>query len=174
MTFKRGELFGRLEDIKDLLELKGGSKFIYAVVKNIDKLEREYNLMMKANKAVDGMDKFNIERIELVKKHSLLNENGKPKTVRDQQGRTHYEPDPAQSKELDVGFTKLKKKFNKEITAEEARTKEYNEVFLEEEIGIEFHMLEMESWPETLSVKQGRSLVSMTNEPADEPKKGKK
>jgi len=128
---------------------KANPKFPYALSKNKGKLQPIINeIREKGRPPIENDDykKFDDERLELCKEMSEKDKDGNPVV------------DKGEYKVKDIeDFNKkieaLKKKHKSAIEKEDDRKKEYDK-FIEEEIEVEFHKINLDLCPENLSVDQ--------------------
>lgn len=133
-------------NLRTLGELKG-VKFAYGITKNINKLKPEIEALDKALEPTKEFQEFDKKRVELVKKHSRVDENGKPILKED----NNY--DVVNMGLFEKEFEELKKENQEVWDARLAQIEEFNKL-LDEEINIEFYKIKLENVPENISTAQ--------------------
>ena len=132
-----------------------GVKFSYAVAKNIGRIEshlKELELAIKPDQEYEQYDKL---RVQIVEKHADKDENGVPIIEGNQ-----YKVDEEKIKqEIDD----LNDKYADAIKYRERQMDEFQKM-LNEDVGIEIHMIDKESLPDDISVEQMRIVEFMLND----------
>jgi len=139
-----------------------GFKFVYAVAKNLDILNREIKIIQETFKFSKDFQKYDLERVELAKKFSKKDKDGKDVVVNN---AFVLEDEKGFRKELEI----LKKSNKKVIEIREKQVEDLNKL-LEEESNIKLHKIQKEDIPENITGSQLFNILSIINE---EKKNGK-
>lgn len=144
------ELFNALTKIKDLI----GIKFNYAIAKNIATLKPEIEAIQRSYEATEDFNKYEIERVELAKKHSKKGDNDEPLLINGNQF------DIEDLKAFQTEFNELKEKHKEVITIREKQLKEVEE-FLLKESNIELHKIKMEDIPKEIKTEDMAAIYCL-------------
>lgn len=149
---KNKELIELYNSLSGITGLKG-VQFNYAVSRNISKIKPEIESLQKSVDQSEEYKKFDLERIELVKKLAKKDEKGEPILM----GNSYDVEDIAEfTKEFDI-----LKSLNKDvIDIREKQLEEFN-TLLEQENPIELYKIKLNSIPEEITTEQMKSLSSL-------------
>lgn len=144
-----GNVLPSLEKIK-------GAKFHYALLKNIDLLQKELNLIQTKAKPSDSFTEYEKARVALCEKHAGKNDKGEPNKRDIGNGQTEYAID-TESEAWKNDIDKLKAEHQTAITERDEQIKQYNDM-LDLDADIKFHLLSLEDIPNEVDGEQMRAL----------------
>ena len=145
--------------LSQALQLVGnltGIKFVYGVVKNMNILKPEIELLQKTIEASDKFIEYDTKRIELAKKYSSKDEKGNPMV---QENEFVISDRAGFDKEIE----KLKKEYKKVLDIREEQLKQYREL-LEENADIKLHMINFEDVPVNITSAQLSGIFCLIKE----------
>lgn len=133
-----------------------GVKFTYAIAKNLSLLKSDIEALQKSLEPTEEYQKFDKERMELVKKYAQKDEKGNPVV----QGTQYVLED---EKAFDKGFEALKKK-NSELVKERSKQLiEYQEL-LKTESTVVLHKVNLNDCPKELNAAQMHGILPIIEE----------
>lgn len=143
------ELYNNLHQIKNLK----GSKFNYAIAKNINILKPEVEAIQETAKPRESFVEYDTARIELCKKHAKKDEQGEAVM---KGGDFDIEDMKAFDKEL----KKLQETHKQALDDRETQMKELD-ALLKEESPIELHKITLSDIPEDITTVQMNSIFTI-------------
>jgi len=154
---KREEIFEASQGFNTLGQVEGNRKFYYAVAKNVTTFESKVKEMtVKRNEHLKGYDEFEKERLEKIQDFIKKDKDGKVEVIG---GQTSF--DESKREDWDKELKKLNKKHNGAWDLEQDRVKEFNDVYMKEEVEIEIHKIKEEDSPEKMKPNQAKYLLLM-------------
>ena len=166
---KNGELLNLYKALDQLGNLSG-VKFAYGVSKNISLIKPEIELLEKALLPSNEYKKFDDERIELVKKFTKKDKDGKPVMIRDLVKGESYDIEEGKQAELDKEFEVLKKANQKVYDLRQKQIEEYLEL-LKVESQIKLHKIMLSDVPKEITVRQMHGLSEIITDEIVSPYK---
>lgn len=150
------EITQRLGSVLPTLEKLKGAKFHYALLKNIDLLQKEIELLQTKSKPNEKFTAYEKVRVELCEAFCAKDEKGECKKRDLGGGQLEYDIDTTSEAWL-TAIGDLKNN-NKEIIAErEQQINEFNEL-LDIESVVQFHKIKIEDLPSDINGEQMASL----------------
>ena len=151
------EISEATQGFASLGQVEGTRKFYYAVAKNATRFEREVKKMTKErNEHLVGFEEFEKERQGKMQDFLKKDEKGKLVVVN---GQPTF--DDNKLEEWEKEFAKIDKKHKGAWGLEQDRIKEFNEVYMQEEVEIEVHKIKEEDSPEKMKPSQAKYLLLM-------------
>ena len=150
------EVAQRIGNVLPSLEKIKGAKFHYALLKNIDLLQKEITLLQTKAKPSDKFTEYEKLRVSLCEEHSTKNEKGEPNKRDLGSGQFEYDIDTEAQTWKDA-IEKLKTDNKDVITERDEQIKDYN-AMLDVESVIEFHLLKLEDIPNDVDGEQMQAL----------------
>ena len=131
-----------------------GIKFCYGVMKNSKQIMPELEALATGLKHSKRFKEYNEKRLELCEKMAKKDENGKPiKVPLPEQGRGAMTYVFTSQVEFDKELDKLREEYKGELEERKKLVEEY-EVALDEEIDMDYYMIEFSDVPENITSKQ--------------------
>ncbi len=150
------EIAQRISTVLPSLDKIKGAKFHYALLKNIDILQKELDLLQTKSKPSEKFTQYEQLRVALCEQYAAKDENGVAKKRDSGNGQTEFDID-TESAEWKSAIEKLKTD-NAEVIAErEEQIKHYNDL-LEVEAIITFHLMKLEDIPNEVNGEQMQAL----------------
>lgn len=146
------ELYSNLNKVKELK----GVKFAYGIIKNINLIKPEIEVLQKVMEPFADFIAYEKERIELAKKFAEKDKDGNPKIE-----GNHFVL--ADIKKFEKDFLKLQKQCEPAIEKRKEQEKEY-EKLLKENIEINLHKIKMADVPQDISPEQLEGIFAVIEE----------
>jgi len=143
-----------------------GTKFCYAVSKNIEIIKGELKHINSTLEHSDEEKKYEDARIALCKKLCKLDEKDKPMVVDNPDGSSKYVFEDQEG--FDKELKKLQKKHEKSVESIKKKKEGYNK-FLKEEVSkdVKLHKIKLSDVPEEITAQQMNSLFIIIVDDAD-------
>ena len=138
-----------------------GVKFAYAVSKNITALQKEMDILDKSYEGSERFKKFELERLELVKKFAKKNDQG-GFMIKD--GQYELEDEKA----FNEAFENLKKENQEVVDEREKQMTEFN-ALMATESDITLFKIAFTDVPADISVNQMHSISPIIEEATESP-----
>lgn len=155
-NFELFEIGQRIGTVLPSLEKIKGAKFHYALLKNIDILQKELNLIQTKAKPTEKFAEYEKLRVALCEKHSSKNEQGEPNKRDIGNGQFEYDID-TESEAWKTDIEKLKSENKQVIDERDEQIKNYNEM-LDLDAEIKFHLINLEDIPNEVNGEQMQAL----------------
>lgn len=152
----KGELLNLYRALDNLGNVTG-ARMSYGVAKNLSILKPDVDALQKAIDMTDDFKKFEEERVELVKKHAILDEKGKPMI---DTTRNEYVISEENKPAFEKNLAKLRKENSAVIEAREKQVKEFGEL-LKTEIEPNLHKIQQTDLPESITPAQTFAILPM-------------
>ena len=127
-----------------------GPKFVYAIAKNIAKIDVELKFLEKAIKPSDAFLKYEKERIQLCEDNCVKDPSGKPIM----ENREYAFPGNIDKDKL---FDDLMATHKEALDERQKQIDEFNKL-MDSEVEIDLHMLKPEALPENITVLQLKGI----------------
>jgi hypothetical protein len=138
-----------------------GVKFAYGVSKNVGLLKAEIDSLDKASAPTEEYQKFDAERLEIVKKFAKKDDKGEP-IIKD----NNYEM--ASQKEFDTAFDALKVEHKEVWEARVKQLEEYSEL-LKTDSAVVLYKIALSEVPTDITVTQMYSISALVEESTPSP-----
>ena len=152
----KGELLNLYRALDNLGNVTG-ARMSYGVAKNLSILKPDVDALQKAIDMTDDFKKFEEERVELVKKHAILDEKGNPMI---DTTRNEYVISEENKPAFEKNLAKLRKENSAVIEAREKQVKEFGEL-LKTEIEPNLHKIQQTDLPESITPAQTFAILPM-------------
>lgn len=151
---KNYELYSLADSIsKNLESLKylKGAKFTYSIIKNIELIEKEIEILNKMSKPSEDFEKYDKDRLELCEK--LSQKDGDGNSIKKDLGNGNFEYIlDTTSKEWIEGANTLRDKYQVTIKNRETQIINYNEI-LNKDIELKFNEISLDDIPDDVTLE---------------------
>lgn len=137
-------------NLSKLKDLKG-AQFTYALLKNIDKIDKEVKIINESMKPTDEYAKYDKERVAMCEQHAKKDDKGNLLKKSMGNGQFEYDIDTESLAWLD-DIAKLKTKYATEIEKRNEQIKSYSEL-LEIESDLELYKVKLDAVPNDISLE---------------------
>lgn len=161
--FKNGELIVAYYSLDKLDGLKG-VKFLYALNKNLSKLEKEVKTLEKSVDMTDKYKEFETKKAQLNERMSQKEKNGSPKIMRHGDGRSTYVIDQGKKIEHKEEMDKLLEEYKEEIENRDKEIKEYSEFLESENKDFSPYLIDPDIIPDDISWEQYKIIRKFIEE----------
>lgn len=142
---------------QDELKTLKGIKLVYAIDKNLTKLEGEVKSIEAAQKPSKKFEEYEEKRIGLNETYAEKDENKVPKMKNIDQWRSEYVIDESKKPEYDKKMDELTDEFSDEIKKREKQLKDFDK-FLKDESDFKPYQIDSEIIPEDIEWGQYRLI----------------
>lgn len=150
------EIAQRISTVLPSLDKIKGAKFHYALLKNIDVLQKELDLIQTKSKPSEKFTQYEQLRVALCEQYAAKDENGVAKKRDLGNGQTEFDID-TESADWKSAIEKLKSENSGVITEREEQIKHYNDL-LEVDSMVKFHLIKLEDIPDEVDGEQMQAL----------------
>lgn len=154
---KKRELFPLLEGFGAVKDLPG-VKFAYAVAKNNKAVTAEVETIQESAKFRDDFEAYEKARLELVKAHAVLEDNGEPKV-----NGVGYIIKADERAMFDAAAELLRTEHKDACDHRDEQLRDYSKL-LEEDTDIDLHKVKQEDLPEAITGGQMAGIFEMVAE----------
>jgi hypothetical protein len=129
------------------------SKGAYAVLKNKKAADKERELLEEIQKNLEvpeGINDYEVKRLELCEEFCLRNEEGEPVKVRDQLGRENFQFSEEMLPAWQEAINNLTEEYKEPLEAKRKIEEDFNNL-MDEEVEIKFHLVKLEMLPDEIS-----------------------
>lgn len=151
---KNYELYSLADSIsKNLESLKylKGAKFTYSIIKNIELIEKEIEVLTKMSKPSEEFENYDKDRLALCER--LSQKDGEGNSLKNDLGNGNFEYIlDINSKEWIEGTTLLSSKYLDAIKNREVQINNYNEI-LNKEVELKFYEIKLDDIPNDINLE---------------------
>lgn len=151
---KNYELYSLADSIsKNLESLKylKGAKFTYSIIKNIELIEKEIEVLTKMSKPSEEFENYDKDRLALCER--LSQKDGEGNSLKNDLGNGNFEYIlDINSKEWTEGTTLLSSKYLDAIKNREVQINNYNEI-LNKEVELKFYEIKLDDIPNDINLE---------------------
>ena len=156
MKIKLSKLAGLLQGF-NLVNNLSGFKFAYGIAKNRKIVEEELKILSEVITPSKEFTEYDKQRVELCKKYATKDAKGKPVIVNGAFSGLK------QNSKFDKEIEELRTKFKVALDKRRKEEEDYNKM-LEDEIDVNFHMIEAKSIPDNITVGQMQSIMPVVKD----------
>jgi hypothetical protein len=157
-VLKKKDLFRLREGLKAVGDYKG-SKFSYAVVKTLRKIEVEVADIQKTNVWSDEYKEFEKERMKIATQYAMKDKDGNPITF--QEGTAiKFRVDDADQDECNAAIDELKEKYADAVKEQEEKDRDF-EKLLEEPACTKLHTVPEDVVPKEITPRHMNGIFEM-------------
>lgn len=139
------------------------TKFLYAISRNLPLFEKEVMTLQLAQAPSPEFEKYDSERLDLCREYCEKEEDGKPKLQTNANGGQEFTFSPEKRTEFDEKLKVLSETYKDVREAQMKKISELNNV-LQEEKEIEVYKINLNNFPETLTVDEMHAFLPITYE----------
>ncbi len=146
-----------------------GVKFVYAVARTRQRLERAAATLKEAVSPLEAFETYDRARQDLCQENAAKDEQGRPAQARGPAG-IHWVIEPERQEAFDAATVALMAEHREAIAGRDQQLADY-EKLLDEESDVDLYLVRKEDLPEAINAGQLIKIIAMVHDEDEEPRK---